>query len=55
MVREDADPLDQLLDQNTALLLLGSRPDGLDIAVPEDSGDLLETDLQIALDTFLLQ
>jgi hypothetical protein len=35
MVWEDADPLDQLLDQNPALMLVRSRPYGLDIEIPE--------------------
>jgi hypothetical protein len=54
MVWEDADPLDQLLDQNTAFLVLRSRPHGFDIEIPEDGSDLLETDLQIAPRALLL-
>jgi hypothetical protein len=47
VIREDAGPL----DQNPGLLLFRSQPDRLDIEVPQDSSDLLETDVQVALDT----
>jgi hypothetical protein len=53
MVGEDPENFDQLLDQDTALLLLGSSPDCIDVETLEKRRHLIKSSVKLVLDPVL--